>query len=133
LLILGLCWMIVGATQLTQSFIDRKTEMVNVIRWTEDRLPRDARLVTFSLTHTFRHYSRLEARDLFDLQPSQLVELAAEDQPPAFLLLDVAAVDAQWRGRPPFANYQLLRDGPGLHEVGRRGHLTLFRIGGESR
>jgi 4-amino-4-deoxy-L-arabinose transferase-like glycosyltransferase len=126
-LLAGLVWMAVGAARLTQTFADRKADALATVRWTEERVPARARLVTFALTHTFRHYSRLATLELFELDRKGLQDLAADPRP-TFLLIDIDTVEAQWRGRPPSDNYGWLRDGPGLVEVGRRGEVTLFRV-----
>jgi hypothetical protein len=127
LLFIGLGLMVRGGTQLTQTFIDRKAAHLAIVRWTEQQAPSDARLVTFALTHTFRHYSRLRTVDLFDLNREALLDLAG-DARPTYLLLDVNRVEVQWQGRSPSNNYRWLRDGPGLRETGRIGEFTLYRI-----
>ncbi|HEX6739430.1 MAG TPA: hypothetical protein VF310_14225, partial [Vicinamibacteria bacterium] len=125
-LVAGLAWMAAGGVELTRGFIARKDAGLATVRWAQ--LPADARLFTFGLTLTFRHYSPVETYDLSELWPADLAPLLAGDRP-AYLLLDVANVETQWRDRPPSENYHRLRDGPGLVPLGRRGPYTLFRIG----
>lgn len=126
-LAVGLIAMAVGGMRLTQGFIDRKHDQLAIVRWVESQAPADARLVTFGLTLTFRHYSRLETLELFELNPEEMAGLL-EDNRSTFLLLDVTGVEEQWRGRSPEVNYRWLREGPGLEGLGSRQGYTLFRV-----
>jgi 4-amino-4-deoxy-L-arabinose transferase-like glycosyltransferase len=127
LLLLGLALMVRGGVQLTQTYIDRKAEHLEVVRWTERHMPSDARLVTFALTHTFRHYSGLDTLELFELDHEALADLA-DDPRSTFLLVDVDSIEGRWLGLSPSNNFRWLRERPGLTEVGRAGEFTLYRI-----
>lgn len=126
-LAVGLAAMAIGGVRLTQGFIDRKHDHLAIVRWVESQAPADARLLTFGLTLTFRHYSRLETLELFELNPAEMAGLLEDDRP-TFLLLDVSGVEEQWRGRAPEVNYRWLREGPGLERLGSRQGYTLFRV-----
>ena len=45
------------------------------------------------------------------------------------MLLDEANVEQQWLGQAPYANFQWLKDGPGLVRIGDQGSYALFRVG----
>jgi hypothetical protein len=127
-LAVGLLVMGIGGVRLTQEFIARKHADLSVVRWVEAQVPADARLLTFGLTLTFRHYSHLETLELFELTPVKLAELLADGRA-TFLLLDITNVEAQWRGRAPEVNYRWLREGPGLERLGAQRGYVLFRVG----
>ena len=131
LLIVGLAWMAVGGAQLTQGFIARKAAQLDIVRRVGAQMPPHARLLTFNLTSTFRHYSRIETLELYELNAADLSGLLA-DRRPAYLLLDVASVETQWAGHPPAENYHWLRDGPGLVRLDAFAEYTLFQVNGES-
>ncbi|MCZ7545185.1 MAG: hypothetical protein M5R40_17415 [Anaerolineae bacterium] len=124
----GLVWMAASGATLTQGFTDRKHDDLATVRWVEMQAPADARVITLGLTPLMQYYSALEAFDLYALSEADLAALFASERP-AYLLLDVANVETQWRGRTPQETYHRLRDGPGLAAVGQRGPYTLFRVG----
>lgn len=126
-LAVGLIVMAAGGVQLTQGFIERKRDHLAIVQWVESRMPADARLLTFELTLTFRHYSRLETLELFELDPQEIAELLVDGRP-TFLLLDVVRVEGQWRGRAPEVNYRWLQAEQGLEELGAWRNYTLFRV-----
>jgi hypothetical protein len=125
--IVGLAWMAWGGWQLSRSFIVRKQEDLALVRAVEAQTPAGARLLTFGMTATFAHYSRLETYELWALTESELAALLV-DARPAFLLLDVNNAESQWAGRSPSLNYHWLRDGPGLYPLGQFGAYALFAV-----
>ncbi|MBI3732994.1 MAG: glycosyltransferase family 39 protein [Chloroflexi bacterium] len=128
LVVVSLLWMAFSGASLAQGFIERKDADLEVVRWAESRTPPDARLLAFSITLTFQHYSRLETRELYTLDPAQLAALTVERRP-TFLLINVENVEQQWAGRSPSENTRWLRDGPGLAALGQFRDYTLFRVG----
>jgi 4-amino-4-deoxy-L-arabinose transferase-like glycosyltransferase len=124
----GLAVMAAAGAHTTRYLIARKNDSVAVVRWTDARLPPGARLVTFNLTATFRHYSRVETYDLFEQNPARLRALVAS-RPPVFLLVDVPSIQRQWRDRSPGENLRWLERGPGLTALGAEWGFTLFRVG----
>lgn len=125
----GLFLMARGGWELITTFIARKQADLAIVRRVEALLPADARLLTFQLTPTFRHYGRLETHDLFYLTPAQL-HAWADDGRPTYLLLDRANVLSQWQGKPPETIYRRLATEFGLVEVTRVGAYTLWCVGG---
>jgi 4-amino-4-deoxy-L-arabinose transferase-like glycosyltransferase len=125
---LGLAVMAAAGTRTTRSLIARKNASLTVVRWTDSRLPPDARLITFTLTSTFRHYSRLETFELYEQTPARMKGLVASGLP-VFLLVDLSSVLGQWRERSPGKNVRWLEHGPGLTAIGATRGFTLFRVG----
>jgi hypothetical protein len=89
-----------------------------------------ARLLTFNLTSTFRHYGHLDTYELYGLEPPELAALVGDGEA-VYLLIDVADVEGQWQGRSPSLNYHWLREQAGLDEIGVVRTYTLFRVSGQ--
>ncbi len=126
----GMAWMAAGGWILTSSFITRKSADLATVAWVERQTGPDARLLTFNLTSTFRHYGHLETYELFGLEPPDVAGLL-DDGEAVYLLIDVVEVEGQWRGRSPSLTYHWLREQAGLDEVGRDRAYTLFRVDGQ--
>jgi hypothetical protein len=75
----------------------------------------------------FRHYSSLPTFDLFDLTPADIHDILSASAP-HYLLVDVASVEDQWLDQAPSTNFHLLRDGPGLNDLGTQEGYTLYRV-----
>jgi hypothetical protein len=127
-LALGLAGMAAGGAHFTEDLIARKNDGLAVMHWTEATVPSRARLLTFTLTLTFEHYSRLETIELFEQTPRRLRQLV-ESRKPLFVLVDVRNVLAQWRDGPPGRNLRWLERKAGLTRIGARSGFTLFRVG----
>lgn len=123
----GLALMLVGAVQLTQSFIRRKQADLSTVAAVEARLPPKARLITFNMTFTFQHYTNLDTRELYYLSVADLESLLA-DNTPTFLLLDAANVETQWAAEPLGATFRWLRDERSLQPIDSFGPFTLWRV-----
>lgn len=129
LLVGGLFWMGHGGWSLTRQFIARKDATVRVVEWVEQTIPANARLLTFSITTAFGHYSRLEAFDLYHLDREQITAMITSDRP-TYVLLDVPGTRRQWEGRAPWENFAWLRDVAGISSIGELGGYTLYEVGG---
>ncbi len=108
--VVGMTAMVWSAGNLALAQVRRKEAHMAVVRWTQTQVPRDATLVTFGLTATFRHYASLDTRELYDLTDTDLERLLHGDRP-VFLLLESAGFEQQWSRMRPGGNYRLLRDG----------------------
>ena len=126
LLALGI--MAAGGVFTLRSLISIKNDGLATVAWTEARVPAEARLLTFNLTSTFRHYSRLDTHELWAQDSARLATLTASG-PPLFLLVDLPSIERQWRDRSPGQNLRWLERGPGLTELGEHHGFTLFRVG----
>jgi len=124
---LGLLSVAIGGVRLVQGFVDRKADDLALVHWVEAQTPPSARLFSFGPTLTFRHYTSYPTTDLYDVTPA---DLAAELATPAptFVLLDEANVEQQWLGQAPYANFQWLKNGPGLVPIGQQGSYALYRV-----
>jgi hypothetical protein len=100
----------------------------DVARWAESQIPAGANTLSFAVTLTLEHGTRLVPRDLYLLTPGEIDRMLASGQP-VFVLVQVDAMAGQWADRPPGVNFRHLRDGVGLTTVGARQGYTLFRAG----
>ncbi len=104
-----------------------KNEQLALVEWTRARLPDGAILLTFGATLTLQHYTGNDVRELYYLAPADLDALRRQGRP-AYLLLDVGNIEAQWVGLRPWQNYRYLLEQDLLDSVDRRVPYTLFRI-----
>ena len=128
----GLAAMAADGVHSTRNLIAQKNDGLAIVRWTEARVPEDARLITFNLTSTFRRYSRLQTSELYEQEPTRLTVLVAS-RPAVFLLVDVSSVEGQWRRRSPGRAFRWLERNPGLTPIGAHGGFTLFRVATPAR
>jgi 4-amino-4-deoxy-L-arabinose transferase-like glycosyltransferase len=127
-LAIGLGLMAAAGVHTTRSLIDMKNRSLDVVRWTEARTPAGARLVTFDLTSSFRHYGTLPTVELYHQDPADLARLLERDEP-LYLLVDTAKMEGQWAEESPGRNARWLEAGPGLTPLGEVHGFTLFRVG----
>ncbi|MFN2468029.1 MAG: hypothetical protein ABR521_07895 [Gaiellaceae bacterium] len=124
----GLALMALGGTHTTRSLIALKNDGLELVRWAEASVPPDGAVITFNLTSTFRHYSRLRTIELYEQTPARLRLLLASRRP-LVVLVDVPSLRGQWRRRAPGRNFRWLEDEAGLTRIGTRRGFTLFRVG----
>ncbi len=111
------------------SFLHNQQQDRETAAWAAERIPEGARVYTFSLTPTLRHYTTFEVYDLYYQSPESLSALwrpGVED----YLLINGWNVVNQWEGRAPHIAYRWLRRERGLTEIGRFGYYTLYRVSG---
>lgn len=129
LLSAGVATMLVSGGRRVGMFIAIKDSDRAVVEWVESRTAPEAHLISFGLTLTFQHYSRLRTHEIFHLQPSELEDIVGGGQP-TYLLLDVGNVQRQWAGRAPGTNYEWLKAHTELRPLGEIGAYSLFHVGG---
>jgi hypothetical protein len=123
----GLLTTAAAGARLVETFINQKDGELGLVRWVTGQSPPPADLFSFGPTLAFRQYSGVPTYDLFDLSPADVRGILAQPGP-KYVLIDASSIDEQWLGQAPSNNFHLLRDGPGLTEVGAQSGYTLFRI-----
>jgi len=126
-LVSGLALAAVGSAVVTDRFIERKQNDVATVRWAERLAPPGAQFLTFGLTATAQQYGRAPTADLSEIGSVKIAQLLSDGRP-TVVLIEVAGIEQQWNGRPPWTNYRALLDGPGLIPLGARGPYTLFAV-----
>ncbi len=127
LCVAGLAGSVLWSVRDVRAFVAGKQADLSVTRWCQARVPADARVLSFSLTETLRHYTPLEVTELFDATPVTLAAWLRRESP-AYLLVNPTNLDTQWAGRAPQANVAWLETHAVLVEVGRAGGYTLWRV-----
>jgi 4-amino-4-deoxy-L-arabinose transferase-like glycosyltransferase len=118
---------LVWSGRVVNSFIQVKNVDLARTQRVANQLPPGARVITFGLTLTLRHYTDLDVIEIYDETSPTLADHAC-GRDAAYLYLDVANIEEQWRGLPPEINYRWLREAQGLEMVDRFGGYTLFRV-----
>ncbi len=114
--------------RVVNDFVARKNADVARAQRAVAQVPPGARLITFGLTLTLRHYSDLDVIEIYEETPASLPDRACGGGP-AYLYVDVANLEQQWAGLAPQVNYHWLRDGPGLEMIDQFDNYTLFKVG----
>lgn len=127
LVVTGLVWQAVAGERLIQRFVTRKDATLDLIAWTEARVPADAVLVTLSVTGACAHYGRLDVRELYGLGRNEVDALLASGRP-LHLLIDIANVEGQWRALSPGENLRRFQSRGCLRELGLHPPFTLFEV-----
>ena len=118
-----------GGWRLTRYHIARDARDLETAAWAESQIPAGSQVITFGLTLTISHNTALETHEIFSLDEHELRELIEEEQQ-TYLLLNLTSIQTQWSGKSPELNFTLLREGPGLQEIGDSHGYTLFLVGG---
>jgi 4-amino-4-deoxy-L-arabinose transferase-like glycosyltransferase len=126
-LLAGLALAAAGSAVVTQEFIERKQNDLAIVRWVDHLAPAHGQLLAFGLTATFQEYGRLQTLDLSEVSMERIGALLGDGRP-TLVLVDVNALDRQWKGRAPWAPYHALLTAPGMTPLGTRGGYTLFAV-----
>jgi dolichyl-phosphate-mannose-protein mannosyltransferase len=108
-------------------FVTRKDQDLAVARWVQAAVPPHSQILSFGITETLVHYTRLDVSDTFLLSPSDLDRLVSSGRP-SYLLVPLDSIETQWVGRAPDVSYRRLRDQRGLESLGTQEGYTLFRV-----
>jgi len=128
LLTVSLTGMGVWGLRDVSGFVNRKNADVDRARHAASQLPDDARVITFGLTLTLKHYTDLDAIEIYGETPDSLRDRVC-GHGTVFAYLDVVNIERQWQGLSPEINYHALRDGPGLTMIDLYAGFTLLKIG----
>ncbi|MCL4295342.1 MAG: phospholipid carrier-dependent glycosyltransferase [Anaerolineae bacterium] len=124
---LSLVGTLAWAYPMLNSFLTVQNRTKIIARQVEQALPQEASLITFGLTLTVQHYTRLKVLELFFLDQTSLKTLAGSSDP-LYLLLDLPGIETQWRGKTPQLNYQWLKENRKLIKIGEFPPYTLFKV-----
>ncbi|HEX2909161.1 MAG TPA: hypothetical protein VH186_00030 [Chloroflexia bacterium] len=122
---------VVGLLLVSQHHLDGfmavKANDLATARQVEEQLPAQATLITFDLSLTFDHYTRLKIRDLWFLDGPEINNLV-NSQPAVYLLADPQKMANQWADNHVGKAYTLAltrKVGPPLAEFG---NFWLWRL-----
>jgi 4-amino-4-deoxy-L-arabinose transferase-like glycosyltransferase len=124
---LSLIGMLLWAYPMLNDFLTQQNQTKAIVYQVAQSLPPDATLVTFGLTLTAQHYTHLDVIELFN-QTADSLDALTRDRSQTFLLIDVANIDQQWRGREPDVNVRWLHDHTTLIPITSYQSYTLFQV-----
>ena len=125
--VLSLLGMLGWAYPMLDNFLTIQNQSKNIARQVEQSLPPEATLLTFGLTLTFQHYTKLNTLELFYFDEISLDNLTTA-QNPSYLLLDLPNIETQWLGKTPQINYQWLRKNTVLTKIDTFPPYVLFKV-----
>lgn len=126
--VLGVGWTAIGGWIYTVDLVRQKARHLQVVRWVEDHVEDEARLITFWFTATMRFESEIETIELYDLD-LDTIRTTMDDHRPTYLLIDRVNIEDQWRGRSPASGFEALQRDPGLELLATHAGLSLFIVG----
>jgi 4-amino-4-deoxy-L-arabinose transferase-like glycosyltransferase len=119
--------MLAWAYPMLNSFLTTQNQSKMIAQQVEQVLPGEATLLTFGLTLTIKHYTRLNTLEFF-YQDVTSLDTLIESHQPLYLLLDVTSITTQWRGKIPQANYEWLKEHTDLAQTNTFPPYTLFKV-----
>jgi hypothetical protein len=97
-----------------------------VASWAASQVPPRTTLVSFEITQTLAHSTRLRPLDLFYLSIGDLRRVVRER--PTYLLVRVASMTGQWYRKTPGIDFRYLQHALGMSRLGERGGYSLFKL-----
>jgi asparagine N-glycosylation enzyme membrane subunit Stt3 len=122
----ALVWMLAVSLPRVQSFLTAQQADKQAVTWAAQALPPGATVYSSGLTIALQATTRLDARELYGLDPDALI---AEAQRGEYVLVNRWQIENQWANTPLQAAVHRLEAERGLQIVGRHGYYTLYRIG----
>ncbi len=127
LVVVSLVGMLLWSYRLIDPFLRVQNHSKVVAQEVESALAPEATLLAFGLTLTLQHYTDLDVKELFYLDPAALQEQVGEGAT-FFLLLDPGNVREQWIGRTPETNFAWLQENGCTTEILQLAPYTLFQV-----
>lgn len=126
-IILSVAGMLAWAYPMLNNFLTAQNRDKQIARQVEQILPARAVVLSFGLTLTLRHYTRLNTLELF-YQDAASLDALARGPAPHYLLANPANLRTQWAGKTPHQNFCWLRRNTTLTPLTGLPPYTLFKI-----
>ncbi|MCQ3932899.1 MAG: hypothetical protein DPW16_20815 [Chloroflexi bacterium] len=108
--------------------VERKDEDYGAVEWTASTIPDGSTVYVLELWPMMRHYvPQVRTVQIYYETPQSMKQRLSEDRP-AYLLLDMWAINHQWTGENPAEIYMTLAEEPGLFRVGHYGNYALYQV-----
>lgn len=108
--------------------VERKDEDYGAVQWAASTIPDGSTVYTLELWPMMRHYvPQVRTVQIYHETPQSMKQRLPNDRP-AYLLLDMWAINHQWAGENPAEIYMTLAEEPGLFRMGRYGNYALYRV-----
>lgn len=127
LTVVALSGSLIWSGRVVNNFVQVKNVDLARTQRVVDQLPAGARVVTFGLTLTLHHYTDFDVIEIYNETPASLLDRVCGPDA-AYVYVDVANLEQQWRGLSPQINYHWLRDERGLELIDQFNGYTLFKV-----
>ncbi len=108
--------------------VERKDDDYGAVQWAASTIPEGSTVYVLELWPMMRHYvPQVRTVQIYYETPQSMKQRLSEDRP-AYLLLDMWAINHQWVGENPAEIYTTLAEEPGLFRVGCYGNYALYRV-----
>lgn len=108
--------------------VEHKDDDYGAVQWAASTIPEGSTVYVLELWPMMRHYvPQVRTVQIYYETPQSMKQRLSEDRP-AYLLLDMWAINHQWVGENPAEIYTTLAEEPGLFRVGRYGNYALYRV-----
>ncbi|MBI5929784.1 MAG: phospholipid carrier-dependent glycosyltransferase [Chloroflexi bacterium] len=108
--------------------VERKNEDYEAVQWAAGAIPASSTVYVLELWPMMRHYvPQVRTVEIYYETPTSMTQRLPQDRP-AYLLLNMWAIQHQWVGKIPAQIYEALAEQPGLVRLGRYGNYHLFRV-----
>ena len=125
--VLALAGSLVWTVRDLRNFTSINQAHITTAQWVTEQVPAGAKVITFDITQTMEHRTKLDVEEIYHLDQKELSELLTTELP-TYLFLDLNNVESQWQGKSPQLNYQWLRENTTMIEIGRYPPYTLYHI-----
>jgi len=126
LIALSLLGMLAWAYPMLNTFLTAQNHSKTIARRVEQTLPPESTLLTFGLTLTLQHYTRLNTLEIFHLNEASLNDLMTR-RSSVYLLLNLPNINTQWQGKTPQRNYRWFVEHTTLTEIEKFPPYLLFK------
>ncbi|HEY4688190.1 MAG TPA: glycosyltransferase family 39 protein [Anaerolineae bacterium] len=123
---LSLVGMSVWSYSMLGEFLTTQNASKTIAYRVEQLVPQDATLISFGLTLTLQHYTRLNVVELYYQNAASLDDLTRRN-PTVYVLLDVENVNGQWRGHEPGVSFDWLMAHTTMSPIATFPPYTLFK------
>lgn len=109
-------------------FVERKNEDYGAVQWAVGAIPDGSTVYVLELWPMMRHYEpQVRTVQIYYETPQSMKQRLPADRP-AYLLLDMWAINHQWVGETPAEIYRTLAEEPGLFRLGWYGNYALYQV-----
>lgn len=108
--------------------VERKNEDYRAVQQAKSEIPAGGTVYVLELWPMMRHYvPEVQTVQIYYETPESMV-IRLPDDMPAYVLLNMWAIENQWVGKIPYQIYHALAENLGLEQLGRYGNYVLYRV-----
>lgn len=122
---IALCVMFFWQLRVFTPVLETKARELRHLEFLQLQVLPNAELYTMSIDGALQTYSKLETKNLWEMNPQTL-----DENVPTYLYVDTNNIDSQWRGRLPDQLLRALSETNYLHPLASFEGWTLYRVRG---